>query len=199
MKKLMILASVFLLACFISGSASAVNFSVDAGNSSLVLSNVNEGDWFLGGSNISAALSTYSNPYTVPDGSAYSFEFGTITLAGFGLGALGSADIQGTLALITGDAPYVNSGDGWWLTVIGGVIDAGGLWWGDNPGIITLANGNWFDVRFEDIGFGVSICESTYDVMATVTGHSVPEPENMMLLGAGLIGLAVIGRKKFFK
>ncbi len=131
MKKLMILASAFLLVCFIAGNASAVSFNVDAGNSSLVLSNVNEGDWWLGGSNISAGLSTpYSNPYMVGDGESLSFEFGTINLTGFGLGTYGSADITGTLALETGDMPYVNEGNGWWVTILGGTIDAGGLWWG---------------------------------------------------------------------
>ena len=28
---------------------------------------------------------------------------------------------------------------------------------------------------------------------------SIPEPTNMLLLGSGLIGLAVVGRKKLFK
>jgi hypothetical protein len=215
MRKILFLS--FLICVLVSGPAFALSFSVDESGSKVELYNTDTGDWSktlyffgfpigtIGGSSeLSAALSTpYDNPYQIGDGDTIEFEFATLTLSGDGLGVIGSTDIRANLAFDAGLDPYYAEGSGEYLTALYGIIDAGYLRWNSDPGIITLSNGDFFEVSFLDIeGFGLSCPgSSTYSIMAQVTAHAapVPEPGTIVLMGLGLVGLAGMGRKKLFK
>jgi hypothetical protein len=58
------------------------------------------------------------------------------------------------------------------------------------------AAGTGMAYRMHDSGTWTS---SGNNVAFSLTGSSIPEPTIMLLLGAGLIGLAGLGRKKFFR
>lgn len=131
--------------------------------------------------------------FTLNNGESYKFDFFDITVSGFGCG---TADVSATLAF---DSPYgyevTGSGTGGWFTVFG-IFSGGLLTWNDMPQTITLSNGNWFDVDFENVcelGFGNSTT-----VAATVTAHTspVPEPSTILLIGCGLIGLMTYNRQR---
>ena len=196
MKRLLVFLCAIALVFTIVGSASAIpiEFDVDGPNSSVILSNVST----LGWTSISAEIVTGLDDeiFSLDDGISYTFDFFTIEVEGFGLG---EADVNATLAF---DLPQVSqvtgNGSGGWIT-LGGFISGGYLTWANMPQTITLMNGDYFDVDFENVliaGLG-----NTTTVSATVTAHAapVPEPATVMLVGTGLLGMIAFGRKKFNK
>ncbi len=193
MKKLLVFLCAIALVFTMAGSASAVPIVFDVADgpdSSVTLSNVST----LGWTSISADLVTDLDDqiFSLDDGESYTFDFFLLTVTGLGLG---TADLQATLAF---DSPpgyqVTGSGSGGWFTIFG-IISGGCLTWADMPQTLTLTDGNYFDVDFENVliaGLG-----NTTTVSATVTAHAapVPEPSTILLVGTGLIGIIGFGRK----
>ena len=184
-----------------AGIANAIPIEFDiagAPSSSVTLSD--ENGWGWADASVDLVDDLDNVIFSLGDGQSHTFDFFDITI--YGVFGEVSADVLATLAF---DAPpdnsVIGSGHGWGLTLMG-FLSAGGLSWSDMPQRLTLDTGDYFDVDFEDIcewGLG-----NTTTVSATITAHAgpgtaavpVPEPSTVLLLGAGIFGLAAYALKR---
>lgn len=196
MKKfLLFLCATILIFGFVQGAnAIPIDFDVDGAPASWVaITNVST--WPSGWTSIDAEIvdGIDGKSFSLDDGESYTFDFFKITVEGLGIG---TADIEATLAFeLPSVSQITGNGSGLWGTIFG-VISGGYLYWTNMPQTITLANGDYFDVDFEDVavvGFGNSTT-----VSATVTAHAAPvsEPTTILLSGIGLLGMGFYLRKK---
>lgn len=175
--------------------ADPINFTVDAGNSSVTVSNATcpPAD---SSCSITAQLVPYlANSFSLgQSGQTYEAGFFTITVGGL-VGTTATADIAATLAFSAPPGTAI-SGD---ATVdyftIDGVYSGGLLTWSDLPQTVDLTDGSSFTVDFTNIDTQGIGNESGVDYIVQAD-TVVPEPASIALVLGGLLFLSGVGTRR---
>ena len=199
MKIIQLISTVFLMTLGMA-PANAMSVSFDlAGSptSSVAVTSFTSGGFFCNftGCGIDVALDSNldSQQNSLSVGDSWTIPFFDISFHGAGGG---TATIAATLGFDapTG-APSSGVGSGGFLTFFG-AITGGNLNWNTQPGITTLADGTSYSVNFQNLS-GITTGNATVNATIKLLSEasSVPEPDALVLVGIGLVGLSFFSRR----
>jgi hypothetical protein len=199
---LLVGAALMMLAGVVGATPVSFDVAGGTGGSNVSVTNQNSLLTPFDNGTISAALvgNLDAQLFTLGNNESKIIDFFTLTVSGFSLKE--AYNVRATLAFDVPDIDAIGSGKGSFTTFFG-CLSAGTLTWDPAtiPDFFTV-NGNTVKVDFESgyaFGFG-----DTATIHATITNQGggsapVPEPGTMMLLGVGMLGLVIFGKRRMNK
>ena len=196
-----ILASAAIVAAssFASEAATYPTFDLDIAASSISVTQ-GSGCVFLSCATLTGGFASGATGFnwtpTGPADSIHVNDFFKWTVSGFGVE---SFNVAVTLAFSSPDAASGNgAGSGWFATLFG-LVSGGVLTWSSvDP--VTFAQGSTLDIDYDDVhtaGLGGSAYSgATFTGSPIIPVAPVPLPASVPLLGAGLLALGWLGRRK---